>query len=68
MRTTAVMSKHKNFIHVEGWEDGEPFSRELDGIDRWTTQAADTLRVDVDDKVCSVLFVVQHCACVFVAL
>ena len=41
-----------NFIHVEGWEDGEAFKRDLSSIDRWTTQMADTLTVDVTDEVC----------------
>lgn len=37
------------FIHVVGWEDGEKVEKDLDALDRWTTQNADTLRITITD-------------------
>lgn len=37
------------FIHVAGWEDGEKVEKDLDGLDRWTTQNADTLRINISN-------------------
>eukprot|EP00026_Physarum_polycephalum_P014951 Phypoly_transcript_15522.p1 GENE.Phypoly_transcript_15522~~Phypoly_transcript_15522.p1 ORF type:complete len:233 (+),score=21.87 Phypoly_transcript_15522:124-822(+) len=39
-----------SFIRVAGWEDGQKFERDLEGLDRWTTQSADTLQITITDS------------------
>jgi hypothetical protein len=40
-----------SFIRVAGWEDGQKFEKDLEGLDRWTTQSADTLQITITDKI-----------------
>lgn len=32
---------------IEGWEDGQPFKREIHKLDRWELQSADTLTIHI---------------------
>lgn len=38
------------FIEVHGWEDGQQFVKKMHNLDRWTTQSADTVKVQVNDQ------------------
>ena len=55
--TISTVSLHKmsssssSFIRVAGWEDGQQFERSLEGLDRWTTQSANTLEISITDDI-----------------
>ncbi|KAI8980818.1 putative methyltransferase-domain-containing protein [Pilobolus umbonatus] len=46
-RDKRIIDEEPPIATIEGWEDGQPFKRDIHKLDRWALQSADTLTIHI---------------------